>query len=240
VSLTRGRRAEDRVREVLKRVVSVLESGGDPFTLDVVSLFDELREVLLELEDWGLALDAETVRRIAELIKRQEEWVEGRTSTLSLYPFLALVKLASLQPRELALEFLRAWRPVVSLDVLSLSDLFLGLEYLGTRFKPVRPVLLEEVPVFEDYALESLNLPEVIDEAREELLKTLKDEGRVGYLDFVKGDIIKAYAVSLACSEGEASLEIDPLSGEVYVVPPREGEYESIAIIVKVDEHAET
>ena len=224
---------EEVVRRVLETVVRVLESGGDPFAVDVGRLFEELREVLPELGEWGLTLDAEAVRRLAELVRKQEEWVEGKVSTLSLGPFLALVKLAALGPRELTLELLKAWRPAVSLDRMSLSDLLKGLEYLGSRgpHYPPEPEALE-VPELA-FEVSVPNLENVLREVREELKSALTSRGRVSYFELVRGDALRAYALSVLCSEGAASLEVEPLSGEVFVVPPRKGEYESVAVVLK-------
>ena len=230
MSPTSRRDAVKKLREILEELTAVLSSGADPFAVNLREILDRLNEVLPQLSNEELPLDAEIIRYAAQIVKRQEEWVAGRTSLLALAPFIAILKLASMTKDELVRDFLGAWTPIVSLDRMTVGDLMLGMEYLGA--KRLQTLQIPELPQIEykPYEPISEDLRAALEAILAELKSTLEEMGRVPYDDFTRGDALRGYAVALALQENKASLNIDPLTEKIYIVKPREGTVESVVI----------
>jgi len=234
-------RAEARLREILEELLAALNSP-DPFSVDLPRVLKELAELLPSLSEYGLEMDAEALYYVAELIARQEEWVKGRSALLVLGPFVAMLKVLALSTKELAQELLKAWNPIVELEQVTFADILRGLEYLEERGKPL-PLPEAALPL--SYAgfelLEELGLvagpelEEAVGEVRELLRGEFERRGYALYREVVACDslrktYLRAYAISHLATSGEVSIAMDPVSGEVYVTPPGEGEVVSIAI----------
>jgi hypothetical protein len=93
-----------------------------------------------------LCLDAETIHRLASVIKLQSEWVKHRSTSLYTDPFLLEEKITRIDKRREMVEvFLKAWHPIVELEQISLHSLAESIRYwesllpLKERWKEFAP-----------------------------------------------------------------------------------------------------
>jgi len=241
--------------EAVDRIIGLcrqVESGGsDPFSVDVVALLEKLK---LLLGEWKtvpqLARDAEAVYRIAMLIKLQEEVVKHRSSLLYTDPLLVELKVLASDPGDLARAFLRAWRPIASLQQLNLEQLRLAYDYWSN----LRRLQLDE---YESRMPSSLDLEQLksmgvlVDEVQSKLLEEMHGElirrssgGRMNYWEFVAdrdfaNTVKKAVLVSFLVTLGYAELEIEPLENRIWLKPkeaaeiPRAAEKKSLVVSLR-------
>lgn len=244
--------AEGRLRELLEELLETLRASPDPFKVRVRELLEELAGLLPQLAPSDLPLDAEIVYRLAEVVKRQEEWLASEASTLALGRLVAALKVQVLSERELALQLLSTWRPAIALEQVTFTDMLRAVEYMGGR----RPRAVFEgsgeavgvVGLDEAVALgvvSRVKLEEIIERVRERALELLEKSRAVRYFDVVRGSdtyetYLNAYALSLLSSAGEFDVAYDPLGDEYYVVKGGSGgEPSSVAIpLAKVVEGA--
>ena len=85
----RKRLGRKKLQQIIEMCRSVEERGLDPFLVDVDDVIAVIREYFPEWEDLDdLCLDAETINRLASVIKLQSEWVKHRSTSLYTDPFL--------------------------------------------------------------------------------------------------------------------------------------------------------
>lgn len=243
--------AEGRLRELLEELLETLRASPDPFKVRVRELLEELAGLLPQLTLSELPLDAEIVYRVAEVVKRQEEWLASEASTLALGRLVAALKVQALSERELALQLLGAWKPVISLEQVTFTDMLRAVEYMGGR----RPrAVFEEggegvgvVGLEEAVALgvvSQVKIEEAVERVRKRAFELLEKLGAARYRDVVRGSdpyetYLNAYALSLLSGAGELDVAYDPLGDEFYVVRGGSGEPSSVAIpLAKVVEDA--
>lgn len=225
-------------RELLERVIELAEAvrskGLDPFDVRVREFFQKLRELLPMLRSYEeLFLDAQAVLGLSDVIQHQEEWVKHRSSVLYLDPLLIMLKVQALDSQELAEIFLRVWKPVVEVEVLSPGGLREALDY-WTELSPLseRAKELEgggkgvsaigERELERWGVLEKEEFEKLLEKTRRELERTCGKEGKVSYWEFVKGPsyeqtVKRAWMVSFLVSYGYADLELDPLEEEITI-----------------------
>ncbi|MEM1567709.1 MAG: hypothetical protein QXI84_04450 [Thermofilaceae archaeon] len=234
--------AEGRLREILEEIVETLRASPDPFRVRVRELLDELASLLPKLKVEELPLDAELIYRLAEVVRRQEEWLASEASAVALGRLVAALKVHALGERELALQLLGAWRPIVELEQVTFTDILRAVEYMGGR-KPraafeggeeQTPVATRELAA-ELGILSQVELEKVVERVRERLNRLLEVEEAVSYAEAVRGGssyetYLNAYALSLLASSGEFSVVYDPLADEFYVTRSGGGEASSLAI----------
>jgi hypothetical protein len=93
-------------REELIRMMSILgEIEGrrlDPFSVDVSSLLQRLREIIERERDSEIVvLDAETLYRVTVVLGLQQRWIRDRASSLFIDANLVYSKILSADPRDL-------------------------------------------------------------------------------------------------------------------------------------------
>jgi len=243
---------EGKLRELLEELLETFQASPDPFKVRVRELLEELARLLPQLELSDMPLDAEIVYRLAEVVKRQEEWLASEASTLALGRLVAALKVQVLSERELALQLLSAWRPAIALEQVTFTDMLRAVEYMsGRRPRAVFEGGGEAVGVMgldEAVALgvvSRVKLEEIIEKVKRRALELLEKSGTARYLDVVSGSdlyetYLNAYALSLLSSAGEFDVAYDPLGDEYYVVKGGSGgEPSSVAIpLAKVVEGA--
>jgi hypothetical protein len=222
--------AEGRLRELLEELLETLRASPDPFKVRVRELLEELAKLLPQLSPSELPLDAELLYRLAEVVKKQGEWLASEASTLALGRLVAALKVQVLSERELALQLLSAWRPAIALEQVTFTDMLRAVEYMGGRRpravfegggEPVGVVGLEEAAALG--VVSRVKLEEVMERVRRRALELLEGSGAARYAEVVRGadpyeTYLNAYALSLLSSAGELDVVYDPLGDEFYVV----------------------
>lgn len=237
------------------RVISLCETverrGINPFEVEVKEVLDSLRLLLTGWKSFEeLCLDAEAINNLSKVVKLQGEWIKRRSALHGVDPETVESRVAKLKPEELAGVFLGAWHPLVRLEKLSLERLkeafhyWKGLPPRGTRGEDF-PVPSSEVSATMDDVLKMIsegeNFNQILQDFWEELcLKAKETGGRISYWDFVKGEnfaklVARAYLTSFLLTYGYAQLEVDPLEGDITLIPnpepaPKENIGSSVAI----------
>jgi hypothetical protein len=223
----------------LMRIISLCQSvrlkGLDPFEVDVRRKLEVLRRYLPKWKAIDeLLLDAEAFNELSTVIKLQGDWLKRQATMLYVDPELVEAKLKLLEPAELARCLLAAWRPLMALEQVTPQRLQEAIDYWNT-LPPLRErVRLEEVaetfPGTVSFSellrfkfISTAELQGRIEELRRQLEERSRS-GKVDYWDFVVQDtyeksVERAYYVAFMISQGLATLELDPLSEEVYLRP---------------------
>lgn len=223
----------------LMRIISLCQSvrlkGLDPFEVDVRKKLEALRKYLPKWKAIDeLLLDVEAFHELSTVIKLQGDWLRRQATMLYVDPELVEAKLKLLEPVELARCLLAAWRPLMVLEQITPQRLQEAIDYWNTLPPLLERMRMEEitetspgtVPLSELLRFKFVSTAE-LQERIEELHRQLKERarsGKVDYWDFVVQDtyeksVERAYYVSFMISQGLATLELDPLSEEVYLKP---------------------
>ena len=230
-------------REKLQRIIdmckSVEERSLDPFLIDVDEVISVIKEYFPE---WNLpedlCLDAETIHRLASVIKLQSEWVKHRSTSLYTDPFLLEEKLVRIEKEEIVEVFLGAWHSIVELEQLSLHSLAGAIRYwesllpLKERWKEFPPAEIEtslatREELIRQRILRDKAFSEELENSWQELKKQVKEKGKNGkirYWDFVGAEtyeetVHRAFMTSFLVTYGYATLEIYPLEEELFIKP---------------------
>ncbi|MDH5459479.1 MAG: hypothetical protein OEW71_00380 [Candidatus Bathyarchaeota archaeon] len=230
-------------REKLQRIIetcrSVEERSLDPFLIDVDEIISVIKEYFPE---WNLpedlCLDAETIHRLASVIKLQSEWVKHRSTSLYTDPFLLEEKLIRIEKEEIVETFLKAWHPIVELEQISLHSLAGAIRYweellpLKERWKEFPPAEIEaslatREELIRQRILRDKTFSEELENFWQELKKQVKEKGENGkirYWDFIGAEtyeetVHRAFMTSFLVTYGYATLEIYPLEEELFIKP---------------------
>ena len=230
---------KEKLERVIEMCIAIENRTVEPFTLNV----DEIIKVVKEyFPHWAhpdeLKLDAEALHHLASVIKMQSEWVKQRSTSLYTDPFLLEEKILQTGKQEMVDVFLRAWNPLVEFEQLSLHSLAQGLLYWEAL------VPLEERwkdPDVSEVAMGFASRDELIkqrvlgDRAFSEELESYWQElkgcvakkgvdGKISYWDFIGADtyeetVQRAFLTSFLVTYGYATLEIDRLEEQVFILP---------------------
>lgn len=215
--------AEEKLERIIMLVREVIDKNLDPFEVDVVELFKEIRrhlkDILRDLR--ALVLDAEAISSVSELILRQNEWIKHRSSLLYVDPLLILAKVDTLDKLKLAQILLKAWHPIISLSQISIEAIEAGMEYW-------RNLSLGEYQLPGEVDISSLTLElgippeEEIEDVMRELYSEIRNRKEIDYWRLVISDtfhetIRRAQALSFLVSMGSVSMRYDPTRG-TYIV----------------------
>ena len=222
----------DELFRLLHFCHTVETEGTDPFDVDVKRFLRTLRQYQKKWKSLDeLLLDAETLAELAKIVELQEHWIKDRSSSFYVDPALLELKLRLLEPQQLAMAFMAAWRPIIVQDRLTPQRLQEGLDYwhallpFDERAQEFPFPSLSEAPIeLEDLIKSQLFSKQEFDAALRELSTELETRGRIDYRDFIYNDsfeacVQKAYLTSYLVSEGRADLEIIPLEEEVFIAP---------------------
>ena len=225
-----GRR---ELEEVIERCRAIEEKGLNPFTLDIDSILQVVREYFPAWENSEeLSLDAETVNSLASVIRLQSEWLQRRSSFLYMDPMIVERRLKELSRSELASVFIASWRPVIEMETLTNEVLRDAIDY-WTSISSISDKWSELLgdgsmtgSIGRDEFMRS-NLQDA--ETFESRLKSLFDElkreaseDRVLYWDFISNEsfeetVERLYLASFLVSYGWATLQIDPIQGDIFI-----------------------
>jgi hypothetical protein len=239
-----SRKAYEKLgREKLQRIIetckSVEERSLDPFLVDVNADIGTVRQFFAEWQiPEDLCLDAETLHRIASVVKLQSEWVKHRSTSLYTDPFLLEDKLKRMDKAEIAKTFLRVWHPPIEWEQISIHSLSEAVKYwnsllpLEERWKENPPNQTEighttREELVRERILRDIAFSEELETFWDELRNFVKEKGERGkirYWDFIGSEtydktVERAFMTSFLVTYGYATLEIHPLEEETFLVP---------------------
>jgi len=230
-------------REKLQRIIEICKSvedrSLDPFLINVEDIISTVKTYFPEWEiPEDLCLDAETIHRLASVIRLQSEWVKHRSTSLYTDPFLLEEKLIRIGEEEVVETFLQAWHPIVALEQISLHSLAEALRYwegllpLKERWKEFPPAEIEtslatREELIKQRILRDKAFSEELENSWQELKKQVAEKGETGkihYWDFVGAEtyeetVHRAFMTSFLVTYGYATLEIHPLEEEIFIKP---------------------
>ncbi len=232
---------EDRGRllRIIGLCAAVESRGIDPFEVEVRGILETLRKYLPSwkaLDDF--VLDVETLKQIAGIVGLQGDWVKRRSTSLFVDPLLIEVKLKLMGTQRLLDVFHKSWHPVIEMETLSPVRIEQAIDYWNQLVTlEERQLKLPEasgVPgsmTAEELAKRNILSEESFRESLEslwvELKKRVGKDSRVLYWDFVQQEtyeetVRRAYFVSFLITYGYATMQINPLEEEVFLIPNEE------------------
>lgn len=235
----RIRNGKEKLQRIIEMCKSVEEHSLDPFLIDVNEVINVIKEYF---PDWevpeDLCLDAETVHRLASVIKLQSEWVKHRSTSLYTDPFLLEEKLARIGKEEIIEVFFKAWHPIVELEQISLHSIAEAMKYwenllpLKERWKEFPTAEFETGTATRDELVKQKILrdkafSEELENFWQEMKTKVKekgDDGKILYWDFVGAEtyeetVHRAFMTSFLITYGYATLEVYPLEEEIFIKP---------------------
>jgi len=226
----------EHLQRIIDLCTSIEEKGLDPFLVDVEDILEVVREYFPEWElPEELSLDAETIHRLASVIKLQSDWLKHRSTSLYTDPFLIEEKIRKLTKVELANLFLEVWHPIVEFEQISPHSLTEAIKYwqgllpIDERWLQTGPQKREAGTVTREELIKQKILAEnTFSEDLEAFWDELKEKvganEKILYWDFVGANsynetIQRAYLTSFLITYGYATLEIDRLEEEMFIKP---------------------
>ncbi|MDH5482851.1 MAG: hypothetical protein OEY22_08235 [Candidatus Bathyarchaeota archaeon] len=230
-------------KEKLQRIIDMCKSienrSLDPFLVDVDEIIDTIKEYFPEWEiPEDLCLDAETIHRLASVIRLQSEWVKHRSTSLYTDPFLIEEKLERMSKEEIVEIFTSAWCPIVEFEQISLHSLAEAIRYwesllpLKDRWKEFLPVEVEtglatREELVQQRILRDKAFSEELENFWQELTmrtEEMGENGKIHYWDFVGAEtyeetVHRAFMASFLVTYGYATLEIHLLEEENFIRP---------------------
>ena len=230
---------KEKLQRIIEMCKSVEDRSLDPFLIDVDEIISTVKEYFPEWEiPEDLCLDAETIHRLASVIRLQSEWVKNRSTSLYTDPFLLEEKLARIGKEDIVETFLEAWHPIVELEQISLHSLAEATRYwesllpLKERWKEFPPAEIEtSLATREELIRQRILRDKAFSEELENFWQELKnqirekgEDGKIQYWDFVGAEtyeetVHRAFMTSFLLTYGYATLEIYPLEEEIFVKP---------------------
>jgi hypothetical protein len=230
----------ERLLGIIEICKAVEEGKHDPFTLEI----DELLEVIQRyFQGWesmeDRCLDAQTINRLATVVKLQGGWLKERSTSLYADPFLIEQKILKLQKDDLANAFLRSWHPVAELEQISPESLKAAIEYwrnllpLADRWRGLQEGYKFELGTasYGDLIREDMASDLTFDDFMKSLWGELKErsrtEGKLDYWEFIRAEsfsetIRRAYLTSFLITYGYADLAVDAINQEMFLSPKEE------------------
>ena len=224
-------------REELEKIIQICENierrGLDPFTVNVRELLAKLRRMLEEnrmLDHY--VLDAETMYRIATLIALQHRWLKEKAQALFVDAQMIQTRLIAMDKKSIVRSFLKAWRPIISLERITIQRLRQGADHFlslppraGERTWGWK-VTQREVELIKGSLEAEKRLTERLKALHEELLREYETKGEVDYWGFVKQENFeksfeRAYLLSFLITEGYVDVRRNPLKNEIKLIPRR-------------------
>jgi hypothetical protein len=230
---------KERLERIIEMCIAIENHTADPFTLNIDEIIKIVREYFPHWEHPDeLKLDAETLHHLASVIKLQSEWVKQRSTSLYIDPFLLEEKILQIGKQEMVNVFLKAWNPLIEFEQVSLNTLAQGLLYwealapISERWKDIdasevsmgfasRDELIKQGVLGDREFSEELNC--YWQELKDCVAKKGQD-GKIHYWDFIGADtyeetVQRAFLTSFLVTYGYATLEIDRLEEEVFILP---------------------
>ena len=230
-------------RERLLRIISLCidmeHRSVNPFELDVQELLTTLKKYLPQwqtLQDF--ILDAEALNRISSMVQLQEEWIKNRSTSLYIDPLLIEFKIKTIDTLRLVDLFISSWHPIIEFDGLSRRRVNEAIDYwnqlpLITERRMNFPIPIDNLTsvsseeLIKQKILSKTSFNSMLEGFWGELKKMVNDHSQISYWDFILADtyqetVHRAYLTSFLISYGYATLYINPLEEEVFLIPYEE------------------
>jgi len=183
-------------------------------------------------------LDAEALNRISSIIRLQGSWIKHRSSSLYVDPLLIELKIRMMEPKKLVEVFLKSWHPIVTMERISQRRIKEGIDYwnqlpsledrlikLPAQSMTLGSTTIEELIKSRLMAEESFEM--VLQRLHKELKGMVGEDGKISYWDFIQENtyedtVYRAYLTSFLITYGYASMEVNPLEEETFLVPHAE------------------
>jgi len=227
---------EEHLQRIIDLCRSVEERGLDPFLVDVNDIIRIVQEYFPEWKSMEeLSLDAETINRLASVIKLQSDWVRHRSTSLYTDPFLLEEKLRKLSRESLASLFLKAWHPIVEMEQISPHSLSEAIKYwqgllplderwIKTKFMKTELGVTSREELIKQQIIAEKVFTEELEALWQELRQRVGQKEKIPYWDFVGADtyeetVRRAYMTSFLVTYGYATFEVHPLEEENFLIP---------------------
>lgn len=243
MSAQEKKQSSERLQRIIELCKSVENRGVDPFAVDVDHIIATLQNCF---SDWEspeeLARDAEAVQYLASVIQNQGDWVKHRSTSLYTDPFLIEEKIQRLNKEEIVDIFTKVWNPIIEQEQISISSLAEAMKYwndlppIDERWQRLDPTqVLAGATTREELIRQKILAEKTFFEELETFWKELKqkvgENENILYWNFVGADtysdtLDRAYMTSFLVTYGYATLKIDPLEEEIFIIPfqePRSG-----------------
>jgi len=233
------KRRRERLESVIELCRTVKETGLDPFSVDtdyVLSIIRGFFPNVKSLQDF--CLDAEAIKELSSVIEKQGNWIEHQSTSLYKDPFLLESRIRELGGEKLADLFIQSWHPIVALEQMSITSLKDSMDYwkdllpLDVRWSKKGPEAVEmEMASLEEAIKMGLiserDFTAELEVLWEELKGRVGEKGKMRYWDFIgagtyEETIWRAFIASFLVSYGYASLEVDRVEEEIFIIPYEE------------------
>lgn len=225
--------------QIIELCRMVGRKGTDPFEVEVKGILEKLGG---HLPSWRLpeefVLDAEAVSELAEIIKLQADWVKHRSSSLYVDSLFVALKIRILDPEAFVRIFLKAWHPIVAVEQFSQERLRAAIDYWNQLLPmdervwglPARTIplgFIDQNDLFRLKLLSEEGFNEVLEAHWKELIERAGEKGEIPYWNFIYAEdyettVFRAYLTSFLVTYGYATLKIQPIKNEVFIVPFKE------------------
>lgn len=226
--------AREELENVIKICENVEKRGLNPFTVNVKDLLSRLRRTLEENPDLEYyVIDAETMYKIAIVIALQHKWLRERAQALFVDAQMIATRLTAMDKKSIARAFLKAWRPIISIEQMTPNRLRQGMEHFLSL--PPRSggrtwgwkISQREMEFIKGGLAEEEEVAEKLKELHEELLREYEKKEEVDYWEFVRRERFeeifeRAYLLSFLITEGYVDVKRNPLRNEIKLIPRRE------------------
>ena len=235
----KAKTGREKLANIIETCKTVEERSLDPFLVDIKENIVTMKQYFPEWKaPEDLVLDAETLHRLASVVRLQSDWVKHRSTSLYTDPFLLEEKLRQLPKEDIIDTFAQSWHPIVAMEQISIHSLAEAMTYwinllpMDERWKQPAP---EEVQVGsatrEELIKEKILRDQLFSEELENFWQQLKtavqqkgENGRILYWDFIGAEtyeetVQKAFMTSFLITYGYATLQIYPLEIEMYIKP---------------------
>jgi hypothetical protein len=230
---------KERLERIIEMCTAIENHSVDPFTLDVDEIIKIVREYFPHWEHPDeLKLDAETLHHLASVIKLQSEWVKQRSTSLYTDPFLLEEKILQIDKQEMVNVFLKAWSPLIEFEQISVNTLAQGLLYwealapISERWKDIDAAevsmgFASREELIKQRVLGEREFSDELNAYWHELKNCVSKkgvDGKIHYWDFIGADsyeetVQRAFLTSFLVTYGYATLEIDRLEEQVFILP---------------------
>jgi hypothetical protein len=214
-----------------------VEKGDtDPFEVEVKKVLSVLKKYLSHWKAFeDFILDAETLSRIASIIRLQGQWLKHRSTALYVDPLLIELKMKIIEGKRLADIFSKSWHPIAEMEGLTKKRVDEATEYwnqllpldqrkvsLPTSAITPGAMTLEELIRLRIMSEETFN--ETLKSFWEELKERVGSKKKISYWSFIlaktyEDTIYRAYLTSFLVTYGYVHMEVDVLEEKTFLMP---------------------
>jgi hypothetical protein len=227
-------KAETELKGIINLCRAVTAGGVEPFDVDVDYILSVIRKYypgLREVKDF--CTDASALKELSNVLQRQTDWIQYKSTTLYKDPFLLNQQILKMEISSIAEAFLKSWHPVVEMEQLSAKTLAGSLGYwidlipMSDRWKESDLELVDaELATLEDAKmlgfLPAEGFNEILEAFWHELSKRFGEEGKIEYWDWIGADtyeetVKRSYLTVFLVSYGYANIQINRFSEEIEI-----------------------